>query len=138
LPFTILLLTSSLDFILTAMTATGFHGTDAQSSKTFVLVSTIVVLIISTGSCIARVWARKKSSQKLEKDDWMMLAALPFSWVPAVCLLYGRLIHGIELRIAPNSTAGLTVGLGYHQGNVSASDFKKFNIVRFSQNTHLS
>jgi hypothetical protein len=38
--------------------------------------------------------------------------ALPFSYIPAVCLLYG-----------------LTVGLGEHVKNVSKADLKKFNIV---------
>lgn len=65
------------------------------------LVSTIVVLIISNGSYALRIWARKKANQRLQMDDWMMACALPFSYIPAVCLLYGTLRNCLtqELRL---------------------------------------
>ncbi|RFU34878.1 hypothetical protein B7463_g1456, partial [Scytalidium lignicola] len=87
---------------------------NVNTRKTTVLVSTTIVLVVSHLSYILRLWARKKSTQKIMPDDWVMGAALPFSWIPAVCLYYG-----------------LTVGLGEHQGDVSKADLKKFNISLF-------
>ncbi|CZR55842.1 uncharacterized protein PAC_05730 [Phialocephala subalpina] len=80
-------------------------------NKRVVLASTIVVFIVSNGSYIARLFARKKTGARFQADDWIMGLALPFSYIPAACLLYG-----------------LTVGFGEHEANVSKVDLKKFNI----------
>ena len=88
-------------------------------NKRVVLASTIVVLFFSNGSYILRLLARRKQNQKLQLDDYLMGLALPFSYIPAVCLLYG-----------------LTVGLGEHVKNVSKADLKKFNIVSTTSHQH--
>jgi len=58
-------------------------------NKRVVLASTIVVFIVSNGSYIARLFARKKTGARFQADDWVMGLALPFSYIPAACLLYG-------------------------------------------------
>jgi hypothetical protein len=61
-------------------------------NKRVVLASTIVVLIISNTSYVLRLWARRKQNQRLQLDDYLMGLALPFSYIPAVCLLYGEVL----------------------------------------------
>lgn len=65
---------------------------DVENKRNAVLVSTILVLIISNGSYILRMLARVKMNQSFQWDDYLMGLALPFSYVPAVCLLYGKFI----------------------------------------------
>jgi hypothetical protein len=81
-------------------------------NRRVVLASTIIVLFFSNGSYILRLLARRMQNQRLQLDDYLMGLALPFSYIPAVCLLYG-----------------LTVGLGEHVKDVSKVDLRKFNIV---------
>ena len=83
-----------------------------EYNRRVVLTSTIIVLFFSNGSYILRLLARRVQNQKLQLDDYLMGLALPFSYIPAVCLLYG-----------------LTVGLGEHVTSVSKVDLRKFNIV---------
>ena len=108
-------------------------GADAVAyNKRVVLASTVTVLIISTGSYVLRLCARRKSGQKFQWDDYMMGLALPFSYIPAVCLLYGEppnIILPVNMEYRPDILIGLTVGLGEHVSSVSKSDLKKFNIV---------
>lgn len=59
-------------------------------NKRVVLASTIVVFILSNGSYVARLFARKKSGGRFQVEDWIMGLALPFSYIPAACLFYGR------------------------------------------------
>jgi hypothetical protein len=92
--------------------AVTLESNQADYNKRVVLASTILVLFFSNGSYILRLLARRKQNQRLQLDDYLMGLALPFSYIPAVCLLYG-----------------LTVGLGEHVQNVSKPDLKKFNIV---------
>ncbi|KUJ18951.1 uncharacterized protein LY89DRAFT_667995 [Mollisia scopiformis] len=79
-----------------------------------IIASTIVVFLVSNGSYIARLVARKKSGGRFQAEDWVMGLALPFSYIPAACLLYG-----------------LTVGFGKHVADVSKADLRKFNISLF-------
>jgi hypothetical protein len=63
---------------------------DAEAYNTrIILASTIVVLIISNVSYVLRLIARRMQNQKLQADDYIMGLALPFSYVPAVCMFYG-------------------------------------------------
>lgn len=96
--------------------AVTLESDQVEYNKRVVLASTIVVLFFSNASYILRLLARRKQNQKFQLDDYLMGLALPFSYIPAVCLLYG-----------------LTVGLGEHVKNVSKADLKKFNIVRITQ-----
>ena len=92
--------------------AVSLESDQVEYNKRVVLASTIIVLIFSNGSYFLRLLARRVQNQKLQADDYMMGLALPFSYIPAVCLFYG-----------------LTVGLGEHVRNVSKPDLLKFNIV---------
>lgn len=85
-----------------------------EYNRRIVLAATITVLILSNASFVLRLVARRMQSQRLQADDYFMGLALPFSYIPAVCLLYG-----------------LTCGLGMHQVNVSKKDLRKFNISLF-------
>jgi hypothetical protein len=58
-------------------------------NRRVILASTIVVFIVSNGSYIARLFARKMSGGRFQAEDWVMGLALPFSYIPAACLLYG-------------------------------------------------
>lgn len=49
------------------------------------------VFIVSVTSYILRVVSRRKLGLKLQAEDWIMGLALPLSWIPAGCLLYGAL-----------------------------------------------
>jgi hypothetical protein len=68
------------------------------ANRRAVLASTIVVFIISNGSYILRLIARRKSAQRFKADDYIMGLALPFSYIPAACLLYGMSIARILKR----------------------------------------
>ena len=66
---------------------------DAEAYNTrIILASTIIVLIISNVSYVLRLIARRMQNQKLQADDYIMGLALPFSYVPAVCMFYGKSI----------------------------------------------
>lgn len=92
--------------------AVSLESDQVEYNKRVVLASTIIVLFFSNGSYILRLLARRMQNQRLQLDDYLMGLALPFSYIPAVCLLYG-----------------LTVGLGEHVKDVSKADQRKFNIV---------
>jgi hypothetical protein len=62
----------------------------ASYNQKVVIASTIVVLFCSNVSYILRLLARRKQNQKLQLDDYLMGASLPFSYIPAVCLFYGE------------------------------------------------
>jgi len=64
---------------------------DAEAYNTrIILASTIIVLVISNVSYVLRLIARRMQNQKLQADDYIMGLALPFSYVPAVCMFYGK------------------------------------------------
>jgi len=58
-------------------------------NRRIVLASTIVVFVVSNGSYIARLVSRKMTGSRYQVEDWIMAMALPFSYIPAACLLYG-------------------------------------------------
>lgn len=62
---------------------------DVEGRKASVIIATTLVLVASIVSYALRLWARKLSSQKFMPEDYVMGLALPFSFIPAVCLLYG-------------------------------------------------
>jgi hypothetical protein len=108
---------------------------DAEAYNTrIILASTIIVLVISNVSYVLRLIARRMQNQKLQADDYIMGLALPFSYVPAVCMFYGTSTSFSRIqreKLTPFS--GLTVGLGKHVQQVSAPELKKFNIVSILQ-----
>lgn len=73
----------------TAMAPT-LESDQAGYNKRVVLASTIIVLFFSNVSYILRLLARRKTHQRLQLDDYLMGLALPFSYIPAGCLLYGE------------------------------------------------
>jgi hypothetical protein len=105
----------------------------ASYNQRVVIVSTTLVLIFSNGSYILRLLARRKQNQKLQLDDYLMGLALPFSYIPAICLLYGESKGFTWISKDPSKKPiylGLTVGLGKHISDVvPKSDVEKFNIV---------
>jgi hypothetical protein len=109
---------------------------DAEAYNTRVILSsTIIVLVLSNVSYVLRLIARRMQGQKLQADDYIMGLALPFSYIPAVCMFYGTLAFPrIKIRKL-TAFPGLTVGLGKHVQQVSASDLKKFNIVSILQSS---
>ncbi|KAN0092112.1 hypothetical protein V8E51_017959 [Hyaloscypha variabilis] len=86
-----------------------------EYNRRIILAATITVLVLSNASYVLRLVARRMQHQRLQADDYFMGLALPFSYIPAVCLLYG-----------------LTCGLGEHEVNVSKTDLRKFNISLFT------
>lgn len=58
-------------------------------NRRVVLATTIVVFLVSNGSYVARLYARKMTGARYQAEDWVMGLALPFSYIPAACLLYG-------------------------------------------------
>lgn len=103
---------------------------EVEARKRSVLISTTIVLIVSTGSYILRLWARKKQAVKLQWDDYFMGMALPFSYIPAACMYYGKLrLFLAHCVLSTDNEAGLSVGLGQHAVNVSKEDRVKFSIV---------
>lgn len=74
------------------------ESNQVEYNKRVVLASTIVVLFFSNGSYILRLLARRKQNQKLQLDDYLMGLALPFSYIPAVCLLYGNFTLRLALK----------------------------------------
>ena len=59
-----------------------------KHNRNTILVAVTLVLIISNFSYALRIWARKQNGQ-LGWDDYIMGLALPFSYIPAVCMYYG-------------------------------------------------
>jgi hypothetical protein len=75
------------------------ESSEVDYNRRVVIASTIVVLVFSNISYVLRLWARRLQNQRLQLDDYLMGVALPFSYVPAVCLLYGK--YNLQLAINP-------------------------------------
>lgn len=58
-------------------------------NQRIILASTITVFVLSNGSYVARLYAKKMTGARFQAEDWVMGLALPFSYIPAACLLYG-------------------------------------------------
>jgi hypothetical protein len=115
-------------YSLNMVSTTGSDDSVAHK-RNVVLVSTIIGLIFSHVSYASRLWARRKSGAGFKLEDLMMGLAFPFSYIPAVCLLYGKNTYIQSNNSILIHVIGLSVGLGEHVKNVSKEDLRKFNIV---------
>lgn len=62
---------------------------DVQGKRSFVLVSTILLLIISILSFVLRIFANLYTVARIQSEDWFMGVALSFSLGTPVFELYG-------------------------------------------------
>lgn len=58
---------------------------EVQSRRLFAVISTTIVLFFAVLSYGLRLWARKRSFQKLQVDDWLMGVGLLITFEPAIC-----------------------------------------------------
>ena len=58
--------------------------------------ASIIFIVISTVTVALRFLARRLSGAGLWWDDWMILAALIFSWGPCASMLYCKLCCGFS------------------------------------------
>jgi hypothetical protein len=58
---------------------------EVRTRQLFAVISTTIVLAFAILSYILRLWARRRSFQKLQADDWLMGAGLLITLEPAIC-----------------------------------------------------
>jgi hypothetical protein len=79
-----------MDAIMAARGAPALTGppdisSEVRSRRLFAVLSTSIVLALAILSYILRLWARKRSFQKLQVDDWLMGVGLLITFEPAIC-----------------------------------------------------
>jgi hypothetical protein len=58
--------------------------TEVYNRRVFAWCSITIILVLSIVSYILRLWARRKSGQRLKADDWLMGVGLLISFIPAI------------------------------------------------------
>lgn len=72
-----------------------------EQKQQYILATVVIGLILSTGSHVARIYARLKIIKELRREDWCMTGGLILSYGTVACLLYGTTssFHILELDI---------------------------------------
>ena len=107
---------------------------DVAKRRLFAWLSTTIVLSLAILSYVLRIWARKKSGQKLKWDDWLMGIGLVIStepaiceylcnWQPPSCFMVCEQRKFLTLQVMAN-------GLGHHIWNVPVQEIHRFGKVR--------
>jgi hypothetical protein len=62
---------------------------DVQGKKTYIIATTVILAIISHVSTGLRIWAKLSTAGKLQREDWLVIGALGFSYGSLACQFYG-------------------------------------------------
>lgn len=71
--------------VASAMTGLPDIPSEVRTRQLFAVISTTVVLSFAILSYILRLWARRRSFQNLQADDWLMGIGLLITLEPAIC-----------------------------------------------------
>lgn len=81
---------------------------EVRTRRLFAVISTTIILAFAIISYALRLWARRKSFQKLQADDWLMGVGLLITLEPAICeylcMKMGILSTAISLTRGNDST----------------------------------
>lgn len=75
-----------------AMTGPPDIPSEVRTRQLFAVISTTIVLAFAILSYGLRLWARKRSFQKLQADDWLMGVGLLITLEPAICEYLRKLL----------------------------------------------
>ncbi|KAK4642904.1 hypothetical protein QC761_401500 [Podospora bellae-mahoneyi] len=70
-----------------------------EQKQQYILATVVIGLILSTGSHVARIYARLKIIKELRREDWCMTGGLILSYGTVACLLYGLPNQGVPIPV---------------------------------------
>ncbi|KAK4665403.1 hypothetical protein QC763_401500 [Podospora pseudopauciseta] len=70
-----------------------------EQKQQYILATVVIGLILSTGSHVARIYARLKIIKELRREDWCMTGGLLLSYGTVACLLYGLPNQGVPIPV---------------------------------------
>lgn len=101
---------------------------DVANRRMFAWVSTTLVLVLAILSYVLRIWARRKSFQRLGWDDYLMGIGLLITLEPAICE-YMRMETEFPTKMLQLTySVVMANGLGHHLCNVSVE--QKYHFAR--------